>query len=71
MDTKRKKIRGDWKSKIALREEEVMDILGFSKSTIARLRRNGELPYSKVGGSYFYLPKELKRLLKDRLIKPS
>ncbi|MBK5214787.1 MAG: helix-turn-helix domain-containing protein [Flavobacteriaceae bacterium] len=71
MDSKRKKFRDDWMMKIALREEEVMDLLGFSKSTMGRLRRSGEIPHSKVGGSYFYLPKALKKMLKEKMVKPT
>lgn len=71
MDSKRKKFRGDWMMKIALREEEVMDMLGFSKSTMGRLRRNGEIPHSKLGGSFFYEPKALKKMLKERMVKPT
>lgn len=70
MDSKRKKIRKDWKKKIVLKEEDVMEMFGFSKSTIARLRRSGQIPYSKLGGSYFYQEKELKKMLKANLIKP-
>lgn len=70
MESKRSKLRADWIKKIVLKEEEVMAMFGWSKPTIARLRRNGELPYSKVGGSSFYQPKALKKMLKDRMVKP-
>ncbi|AFL79705.1 Prophage CP4-57 regulatory protein (AlpA) [Aequorivita sublithincola DSM 14238] len=61
MDSKRKKIRRDWKKKIALREEEVMEMLGLSKSTMRRLHSNREIPHSKLGITNLYMPKELKK----------
>ncbi len=71
MESKRKEFKKFWRKPIVLKEEDVMAQFGFSKSTIARLRRSGQIPHSKVGGSYFYQEKELKRMLKQKLIKPS
>ena len=70
MDAKKDKLGADWIKKIVLREEEVMAMFGWSKCTVARLRRNGELPHSKIGGSSFYQPKELKKMLKNKMVKP-
>lgn len=70
MKAKGKKSDSDWLKKIALKEEEVMEIFGISKSTIGRYRRNNEIPFSKVGGSYFYLPKAIKKMLDDRMVRP-
>lgn len=69
METKKKTLGEDWQLNIPLREEGVMEIFGFSKSTVSRLRRNGELPYTKIGGTYFFLPKALKKLLKKKQVK--
>lgn len=55
---------------IALREEDIMELLGLSKSTMGRLRRNGEIPHSKLGSTNLYIPKELKKFLKERMVKP-
>jgi predicted DNA-binding transcriptional regulator AlpA len=71
MDSKKNNHEKAWSNKFVLREEDVMDMFGFSKSTISRLRKNGEIPYSKLGGSYFYQKKELKKMLKDNLVKPN
>lgn len=71
MESKREKIRADWKMNIALREEDVMELLGLSKSTMGRLRRNGEIPHSKLGSTNLYMPKELKKFLKANMIGPS
>ena len=68
MGTKRKNSGDDWLRKIALKEEEVMELFGISKTTISRFRRERKIPYCKVGGSYFYQPKALKQMLKDNTI---
>lgn len=68
MSGKKRKSEKDWLKEIVLKEEDVMDLFGCSKSTIGRLRRAQEIPYSKVGGSYFYYPKALKKMLKDRMV---
>lgn len=70
MDGRKNSAKGDWIKKIALTEEDVMLLFEISKATIARLRRNQEIPYTKIGGSYFYLPKAIKKMLKDRMVKP-
>jgi hypothetical protein len=69
METKKKTFGEEWNLDIPLREEGVMEIFGFSKSTVSRLRRNRELPYSKIGGTYFFSPKALKKLLKKKEVK--
>lgn len=69
MNSKRKKFKDEWKRDLVLREDEVMDLFRFSKSTIARLRRAGILPYSKVGSTYFYQKSYLKEMLNNNMGK--
>lgn len=54
MDAKKKKLREDWIKKIALKEEEVMELFGISKTTIARLRRNkGDTTLQTLSSEFF------------------
>ena len=46
-----------------LKAVEVRKMLGVSNSTLANLRVKGELPYSKIGGLYFYKREDVEQML--------
>ena len=48
---------------------EVCTFLQISDRTLQRLRANGVIAYSNIGGRCYYKIGELKRLLEERLIK--
>ena len=45
-----------------LRTSQVKELLGCSESKIETLRKNGTLPFQKVGGSIYYKYSEIKKL---------
>ena len=51
---------------LVLRSNQVRRLLHVSASTLQKLRRNGTLPYVKVGGMYFYRPADLERLVQGK-----
>ena len=48
---------------------EVCTFLKISDRTLQRLRTNGKITYSCLGGKYYYQIGQIKRLLTDHLIK--
>ncbi|MFQ8807055.1 MAG: helix-turn-helix domain-containing protein [Alistipes indistinctus] len=48
---------------------EVCHFLKVSERTLQRLRTNGKITYSCVGGKYYYQISQIKKLLTDHLIK--
>ena len=48
---------------------EICRFLKISDRTLQRLRTNGKITYSCLGGKYYYQIGQIKRLLTDRLIK--
>lgn len=48
---------------------EVCTYLRISERTLQRLRVNGAITYSVLGGKNYYTISEIKRALKERLIK--
>lgn len=46
-----------------LTSEEAMRYLGISKPTLARRRRDGSLPYSKVGSACYYRREDVLALI--------
>ena len=42
---------------------KTQEITGWSRATLQRLRRDGKLPYAKVGSSIFYRRTDLENLL--------
>ena len=44
-------------------EPELIDLFGFNKSTLAKMRMNGEIPYYKFGGRLYYKIKEVNLLI--------
>ncbi|MBW2056394.1 MAG: helix-turn-helix domain-containing protein [Deltaproteobacteria bacterium] len=53
------------KDKEILNEAELMELLGVSRTTLWKLRRDRNLPYGKVGREYRYLKSEIIRWLKE------
>lgn len=45
-----------------LRTSQVKELLGCSESKIETLRKNGTLPFQKVGGSIYYKYSDIKKL---------
>lgn len=48
---------------------KVCRFLGISERTLQRLRTNGKITYSCLGGKYYYQIGQIKKLLKKRVIK--
>lgn len=46
-----------------LRSYQVKEMLNISAGTLQTLRLNGTLPYTKMGGSLFYDPNDLQKVL--------
>lgn len=48
---------------------EVCDFLKISERTLQRLRSNGKISYTNLGGRYYYQISQIKTLLKEKIIK--
>lgn len=48
---------------------EVCNFLRISERTLQRLRTNGVITYSVISGKTYYTIAEIKRVLKERLVK--
>lgn len=48
---------------------EVCTCLRISERTLQRLRSKGEISFSVIGGKTYYTIAEVKRLLKERLVR--
>lgn len=48
---------------------EICEFLKVSERTLQRLRTNGKISYTNLGGKYYYQISQVKKLLKDNLIK--
>lgn len=48
-----------------LRNSDVKKILKISDSTLAGLRQNGTIPFSKIGGTIYYLKKDLEEMIEE------
>jgi predicted site-specific integrase-resolvase len=70
MESRKGNIRKEWVHIAILREHEVMEILGISQSTLRRLRKEGVLPYSPLGGGKCYLAEDLIMMLKNNMVNP-
>ena len=53
-----------------IRTAEAKELLSCSAATIKNFRNRNILPYSKLGGSYFYPRHEIDRILDDKLVRP-
>lgn len=49
-------------------EPELIDLFGFNKSTLAKMRMNGEIPYYKFGGKLFYKIVEVNRIIQNNQV---
>ena len=52
-----------------LTNAETMTYLGLSRPTLARYRKDGRLPYSKVGSSVFYRLADVEALLEANAVR--
>lgn len=50
---------------------EICEFLKVSERTLHRLRTKGKISYTNLGGKYYYQISQVKKLLKDNLIKSS
>lgn len=48
---------------------EICQYLKISERTLQRLRKNGKVTYSCIGGKYYYQIIEIKKLLRANIIK--
>lgn len=48
---------------------EICKFLKISDRTLQRLRTNSKITYSCMGGKYYYQIREIKKLLRERIIK--
>lgn len=46
-----------------LRTSEVKKLLKVGDSTLAGLRQSGEIPFTKIGGTIYYLEKDIQKLI--------
>jgi hypothetical protein len=51
-----------------LKSHEVRRLLKISPSTMQRFRKNGSLPYTLIGGTYYYDAADIERLIADNKI---
>jgi len=58
------------KDKEILNESELMELLGVSRTTLWKLRRERNLPYGKVGREYRYLKSDIIGWLKESKYQP-
>lgn len=49
-----------------LKTRDVVQLLELSAKTLQNLRRNGTLPFSKIGGTIFYELDDIDRILHER-----
>lgn len=49
--------------------QEVCRFLKISDRTLQRLRTNGQITHTNLGGKYYYQISQIKKLMKDRTIK--
>ena len=48
-----------------LKSHQVQRMLGIAPNTLATLRVNGTLPYTKIGGTIFYDKNDIDRIMED------
>lgn len=59
------------KYKRYLKSAEVRKLLKISSGTLQNIRINGSLPYTKIGGTYYYDWEEIQRLMLEYRIDNS
>ncbi|HVI49294.1 MAG TPA: helix-turn-helix domain-containing protein [Chitinophaga sp.] len=55
------------KEKNWLKSFQVRKRLGISSNTLQELRDSGKLPYSKVGGLFYYSQDDIDKMLEERM----
>jgi hypothetical protein len=48
---------------------DICEFLKVSERTLQRLRANGKISYTNLGGKYYYQISQVKKLLRENLIK--
>lgn len=56
------------KLKKYLKSSEIMDLLQISPGTLQKLRIEGTLPYTKVGGIIFYDSEEIQKVMDNNRV---
>lgn len=51
--------------------QDICQFLKISERTLQRLRANGKITYSCIGGKYYYQIGQIKKLLQTHIIKSS
>jgi len=49
-------------------EAELIGLFAFNKSTLAKMRMNGEIPYYKFGGKLYYKIVEVNRMIEKNQV---
>ena len=49
--------------------DQLVDLLGVSKSTLQKIRDEGYLSYSRIKGKFFYRQSDLNQMLNNNQIK--
>jgi hypothetical protein len=49
-----------------LKADDVRRVLKISPHTLQTLREQGTLPYTKIGGIYYYDPEDISRMLEEK-----
>jgi len=49
-----------------LKSYEVEKLLGISSNTLLTWRNNGTLPYTPLGGIYYYDPHDIEKLMQEK-----
>ena len=49
--------------------EQLVELLGISKSTLQKIRDEGYLSYSRIKGKFFYRQSDLNQMLNNNQIK--
>ena len=61
-------ISTDTKTKRWLRSAEVREKLNISPGTLQNMRIHGHIPFTKLGGTFFYDSNEIDKILNDNKI---
>lgn len=59
--------KGEIKVKKWLKSSEVRNMLNVSSGTLQTLRANGTLPYTKIGGTFYYDFEDIEKLLSKNI----
>ncbi len=62
--TPSEKIENEW-----LYSADIMQILKISESTLRRMRKKGEIPFQKIGGTYRYPSIYIEKTLLEKVMK--